>query len=66
MFVTFTNESKTGFENRKWNYFSYFLSSNKKVFYKMLPSSVKPQLQLSLALFSTFLTHQATRLGKSF
>ena len=28
MFLTFTNESKTGFENRKWNYFSYFLTSD--------------------------------------
>ena len=36
-FVTFKNESKTGFENRKWNYlnrkwnyFSYFVTSNHK------------------------------------
>ena len=38
MFLIFTNESKTGFKNRKWkylnrkwNYFSYFLKSNKQV-----------------------------------
>ena len=37
MFLTFPNESKIGFENRKWddqnwkwNYYSYFLSSNQK------------------------------------
>ena len=37
MFLTFTKESKTGFENRKWNYpnrkwnyFSYFLISDPK------------------------------------
>ena len=36
-FITFQNESKTGFENRKWNhsnrkwnYFSYFLISDPK------------------------------------
>ena len=34
MFLTFTNESKTGFENRKWNYFSYFLTSNQKTSFK--------------------------------
>ena len=43
IFLTSTKESKTGLENRKWNYpnrkwnyFSYFLSSKKKTFYKML------------------------------
>ena len=37
MFLTFTNEFKTGFENRKWNYpnrkwnyFSYFLTFDQK------------------------------------
>ena len=30
IFLTFTSESKTGFKNRKWNYFSYFLSYNQK------------------------------------
>ena len=30
MFLTFTNESKTGFKNRKWNYFSYILTSDRK------------------------------------
>ena len=37
MFLIFTNKSKAGFgnrkwnyPNRKWNYFSYFLSSNQK------------------------------------
>ena len=50
MFLTFTNESKTGFENRKWNdpnrkwnYFSYFLISDQKTSvtkcFKLLPTS---------------------------
>ena len=30
MFLTFYNESKIGFKNRKENYFFYFLSSNQK------------------------------------
>ena len=35
MFLTFTNEFKTGFENRKWNYptgnyFSNFQASDQK------------------------------------
>ena len=35
-------EFKTGFENRKWNYFSYFLTSNqKKFFYKMFLNIIK-------------------------
>ena len=41
MFLTFTKESKTGVEkrkwnypNRKWNYFSYFLTSDKKTSFK--------------------------------
>ena len=40
MFLTFANESKTGFENRewnypnrKWNYFFYFLNFDQKNFY---------------------------------
>ena len=30
MFITFNNDTKTGFENRKWNYFSYFLNFDRK------------------------------------
>ena len=30
MFLAFDNESQIGFENRKENYFFYFLSSNQK------------------------------------
>ena len=59
MFLTFTNESKTGFENRKWNYlnrkwnyFSYFKNSDQKTFFtKDFPSLLrtpKPVLDLFL------------------
>ena len=34
MFLNFINEFKAGFENRKWNYFSYFLVSDQKTSFK--------------------------------
>ena len=51
-FLTFKNESKTGFENRKynylnrkWKYFSYFLTSNQKTYFtkdlSLLPRFLK-------------------------
>ena len=42
MSLSFTNDSKTGFENRKWNYFSYFQSLTKQC--------CQAQLQLQLQL----------------
>ena len=50
--LTFQNESKTSFENRKknypnrkWNYFSYFLTSNKNTYFtkdlSLLPRFLK-------------------------
>ena len=54
MFLTFDNESKIGFKNRKENYFFYFLSSNKKNFsYKMclaITSKSKTDFQNKMVL----------------
>ena len=62
MFLTYTNESKTGFgnrkwnyPNRKWNYFSYFLSSNQKTSFtkcfQLLITSLKSVLKQERELF---------------
>ena len=62
--LTFTEESKTGFENRKWNYpyrkwnyFSYFFTSNQKTSFtkclKLLPTSLKPILKIENGLIQT-------------
>ena len=49
MFLTFTKDFKTGFENRKWNYpiRKYIISptssplQSKNFYFKMLPSEVQ-------------------------
>ena len=56
MFLIFTNESKTGFKNRKWNYlnrkwnyFYYFQTSDQKTSFTKdfpsLPRTPKPVLE---------------------
>ena len=70
MFLTYTSESKTGFENRKWNYpnrkriyFSYFVTSDQKVsnFYNGVKNWCwKEEMELSkqeMELFLLFPDH---------
>jgi len=64
MFLTFTNKSKTGFENRKlnypnrkWNYFSYFLTFDQKTsftkYFKILSMSLKLVLKTGNGIIQT-------------
>ena len=53
-FLAFTNKLKTAFKNRKWNYFSYFLSSNRSFTkcLKLLPMSPKLVLETGNGIIS--------------
>ena len=62
MFVTFTNESKTGFENGKWNYsngkwnyFYYFLTSFQNISFtkcfKIFVNKVKTGFETGNGIF---------------
>ena len=64
MFLNFTNEFKTGFENRKlnypnrkWNYFSYFLTFDQKTsftkYFKILSMSLKLVLKTGNGIIQT-------------
>ena len=57
MFLTFTNKSKTGFENRKLNYFSYFLTFDQKTsftkYFKILSMSLKLVLKTGNGIIQT-------------
>ena len=64
MFLTFTNKCKTGFKNRKWNYqnrkcnyFSYFLTSNQKTYFtkdlSLLPRILKIVLKTGNGIIKT-------------
>ena len=63
IFLTFTNEFKTGFENkkskysnRKWNYFFYFLTFDFKTsftkWFQLLPTSLKLVLKTGNRIIS--------------
>ena len=64
MFLTFTNKSKTGFENRKlnypnrkWNYFSYFLTFDQKTsftkYFSFVPRVSKLIFKTGNGIFQT-------------